>query len=323
MFELCGTLFGLAAFNGITLPVSLPLAFYETLLDITPIGTEISDAWPEISRSLETIRKGEVTDIEMVYPLEANGLRLSVSSFAIPEIKGSKDGRLFISEASRIVHHVQQTTSGFRDTPPSENDDSSPLQVDIESVQDAFPGWRLVKASAPPQEVDQSNRIHYVEEYKDWLTQVSVLPQSVAFKRGFNRVVSDHSTTWLSASDFRSILEGSNHLDINELRRATTYDGYDPSSKYIQNFWRLVSSWPEDKQKQLVKFVTASERIPAGGAKNLTFRIQKYTPANMEYLPTSSTCFGILSLPKYSSMEVLDRKLGLALRYGLEGFGNG
>ena len=41
----------------------------------------------------------------------------------------------------------------------------------------------------------------------------------------------------------------------------------------------------------------------------------------VELLPTSSTCFGTLYLPRYKDEETLERKLGIALEFGGVGFG--
>ena len=74
--------------------------------------------------------------------------------------------------------------------------------------------------------------------------------------KGFDRVMPRHLLSMLPPEGLQKILEGSTHLDVNELRRATTYDGYDPNGPYMRSFWRLVASWPKEKQKQLVKFVS-------------------------------------------------------------------
>lgn len=81
-FELCGLLFGLALYNGLTIPVNFPLAFYGHLIG-HPVATHpkvIESAWPTISRSLMTILTSDIEDLDAELPLEANGLRLSVLS---------------------------------------------------------------------------------------------------------------------------------------------------------------------------------------------------------------------------------------------------
>ena len=94
----------------------------------------------------------------------------------------------------------------------------------------------------------------------------------------------------------------------------------------------MLTRWPAEKQKALLKFVTAAERIPVTGASALTFRVQQSVPSHrsvgagageeaVQLLPTSSTCFGTLYLPRYKDEETLERKLGIALEFGGVGFG--
>ncbi|KAK3701762.1 hypothetical protein LTR37_015282 [Vermiconidia calcicola] len=322
MFELCGLLFGLAVYNGITLPVSLPRVFYMQLLGkLCNKPGPLSDGWPQVSRSLEAILEHDIHDLDFVFSLEANGLRLTV----LPP-PSNVDARtlLEVLDASRIESSYRKTQA---DNIDSEQEMTPILEdsqdVDIRSIEVEWPGWRLTAASKGPAQVTADNQLEYVRKYIKWLTIDSVAPQWHAFEKGFFSVIDSSTLKMLSPDDLRRIVEGSDHLDINELKRATLYTGYDPKSRYIQTFWRIVSGWPEVKQKQLVKFVTAAERIPAGGASNLTFRIEKAQPWSTQHLPTSSTCFGTLLLPKYPSADILDNKLSVALKYGLEGFGTG
>ena len=117
----------------------------------------------------------------------------------------------------------------------------------------------------------------------------------------------------------RTLVEGHKHLDIDLLQRAATYRNYDIKSQIIRWFWQTVRGYPEEKQKKLLEFVTASSRIPVNGAESLTFVIEKM-PGGTEALPGSSTCFSTLRLPDYESKEVLQTKLDIALQHSL-GFG--
>ena len=44
------------------------------------------------------------------------------------------------------------------------------------------------------------------------------------------------------------------------------------------NFWQIVRSFPEAQKKQLLAFVTGSDRIPLGGLAKLKFIIVKNGP---------------------------------------------
>jgi hypothetical protein len=238
----------------------------------------------------------------------------------------------------------------------------------------------------------------YISAYASWLTTLSILPQLQAFKKGFHTLLAVHENTLLpfTPQTLSLTLQGSPTLDLAALRRATQYKNYEADEPYIRSFWRVVGRWVEEKQKALVKFVTAAERVPAVGAGGLVFRVQRSGGGDgngngrmggqgwdggtdgggrsgaevgfeeegvfvrgsgggesggsgeqggildgagegeeggvserggggwgteTELLPTSSTCFGTLYLPRYKDEETLERKLGIALEFGGVGFG--
>jgi len=184
-----------------------------------------------------------------------------------------------------------------------------------------WPGWTIKQLGedTEPRPVTTENRKQYVKDYTDWILDWSVRPQFYAFAQGFYRSIDIKATRLLTPDLLRSLLEGQNYLDIEELQQATTYDGYTADSKQIKWFWQVVKSYPQEKQKLLLEFVTASKRVPIHGASTLVFRIEDME-ADTGSLPGSSTCFGTLRLPKYESMEKLRTKLDIALEHSI-GFG--
>ncbi|KXS96052.1 hypothetical protein AC578_2281 [Pseudocercospora eumusae] len=326
MFNLFGVLFALAVYNGITLPIRLPRIFHHILLspsnphDATAeLGIEsLQDGWPTMARSLKSILHGEFYGLDCEFPLEANGLRLSV----LPPEKheeGKCSSDLKVVDATPIIHHRSSVRS-FDQTRATLG-----TNFDQEEFSQGFPGWNVTKAAEEPMAVTSENKNDYVKTYVDWLCYNSVRPQFEAFRKGFHdsQLFPEGALSVLGPSLLKSYIEGTDTFDLNDLKAATRYDGYDAKSKYIQTFWRVVGAWPEEKQKQLLKFVTAAERIPITGVKNLVFIIKKANVENLENLPTSSTCFGTLMLPRYASADILRDKLGLALKFGTEGFGTG
>lgn len=123
----------------------------------------------------------------------------------------------------------------------------------------------------------------------------------------------------LNADQFRTLVEGYNHLDIEALQKATTYNHYTANSPVVRWFWEVVKAYPQEKQKLLLEFVTASNRVPVNGAESLVFVIER-SDSETSALPGSSTCFGTLRLPEYQSKEILAAKLDIALEHSL-GFG--
>nr|POE75452.1 e3 ubiquitin-protein ligase rsp5 [Quercus suber] len=351
MFELLGILFGLALHNGITLPVNLPLSFYRELLNDRSIPNiyalddegevqlaDLQDGWPALHRSFLAMLKQQEAPlyVDYVFPVDANGLRLTITS----QIRDGKSV-LLVHDVTSDSHQRRTSSTNTRyGISNGETDDTGTYvtaadndryQVDGGSADLLFrgganfinwPGWSFIPSSEEPAPVTNDNKQSYVKDYASWVIKTSVKPQCTAFKKGFSTVLPICLIQFLSAEQLKNTFEGTTKLSIPDLQKATRYQGYDPTSKYIQSFWKIVNSWREERQKGLLKFVTAAERIPIGGAGSLTFIIERTDFGDPEQLPTSSTCFGTLRLPRYSSPEVLESKLRMAIEYGGEGFGS-
>lgn len=301
MFELFGILMALAIYNGITLPITLPWIFYRELqgypdlVDAHRAIDAIRGDWPALARSMQSVLDEDIPGLETAFPFEANGIRMQ----ALGQSRSDSDARPILSIASTMP------------------------EVDIKDIAEELPGWKLVKATNEPEEVTPESKDKYVAAYILYTAFVSVEPQWRAFKRGFHNsgILDAKALDLFDPSQLKALVEGSSRLDLADLRRIAQYDGYRANDPYMHMFWRVIGSWPEEKQKQLLKFVTAAERIPITGV--LTFVIKRFETENTERLPTSSTCFGTLMLPLYRSERVLVQKLSLALKYGTEGFGTG
>lgn len=84
-------------------------------------------------------------------------------------------------------------------------------------------------------------------------------------------------------------------------------------------FWEYFESCPLTRQRRLLLFISASDRIPATGISNLILRIQDGGTDEARY-PTSHTCFNALVLPRYSTFETLRSRLEDAMDESV-GFG--
>ena len=331
MFELFGLLVALALYNGITLPASFPLAFYRNLLGL-PCDElrDIQDGWPDVARSLQSIKDGAYEGLDYEFPLEANGLLLSIDQDSLDTIRMQSDH--YTSGKAPNIDLRASEMSRIEDTSSSS---SSPSISPYRPTGQDWPGWKVHAPTTWEIEgqnsLTPSNVTSYTRDYIHWLHTLSVYPQQNAFKKGFHALIPLHHLQVFTPQTLSHTLEGSSTIDLPALRAATKYIHYTPTEAYIATFWRILARWPQSKQKSLLKFVTAAERWPITGVGSLTFRIEEmagYSMAGNEgdaeermLLPTSSTCFGTLYLPRYKDEETLERKLGIALEFGGEGFG--
>lgn len=281
-FELIGLLVSLAIYNGLTLPVTFPKALYRKLLGFTVTELHhIEDGWPDLASGLSTLLEWD----------EKNGTVEDVFSRTY-EFTIDSFGQQISRDMAAGTHWPQ-----FNDTPSNNPTDA-----------------RMVTSD---------NRNEYVSDYIKWLTDVSIRPQLEAFERGFSMCLEKRSLNLFDPDLLQSVVEGVQEIDISELRRYTRYVGWlgDASHRTIKDFWSIVKKYGPEEKKKLLEFVTASDRVPVGGTRNLAFVIQRNGVGDIDgHLPTSYTCYGTLLLPEYSSKEILREKLGMALE-NAKGFG--
>lgn len=306
-FELIGLLVGLAIYNGLTLPVTFPKVLYRKLLNqpVTELH-HIEDGWPELAAGLTALLEWD-----------------------------EKDG---------LVSDVFCRTYEF-----SANVFGAPVSIDMSAPNPSpwpqFPSLNQAKTSpelasevAEAPMVDASNRNDYVSDYISHLTAHSIAPQFDAFQRGFLACLEPRSLALFTPSLLQSTVEGVQDIDIAELRRYARYVGWDADHRAIKDFWAVVRRFGTEEKKRLLEFVTASDRVPVGGMRNLVFVVQRNGEGEegdvaeeeegegteghvgRGRLPTSYTCYGTLLLPEYKDRETLRKKLGMALE-NAKGFG--
>ncbi|KAF3388601.1 Ubiquitin-protein ligase E3A [Penicillium rolfsii] len=313
-FELIGLLMSIAVYNGLTLPINFPVAFYRKLLGLKVKHLDhIRDGWPELAQGLDSLltwTDGDVGDVFMrtyEFSFESAGRVETVDMQKVgrdeawPASKApSADTDVAWSDSSRCfvpdsVHSMAAEASDRTSTPPSTPTLEAPL-------------------------VTNQNRTQFVKDYIFWLTDKSIRPQFEAFLRGFHTCLDRSALSIFTPEALKTVVEGFQDIDVTELEHHTRYEGgFGPHHRVIRDFWSVVRNYSAEKKAQLLEFVTASDRVPVNGISSIMFVIQKNGVGDLR-LPTSLTCFGRLLLPEYSSKKALEEKLDKALE-NARGFG--
>ncbi|XP_029168736.1 ubiquitin-protein ligase E3A isoform X2 [Nylanderia fulva] len=169
--------------------------------------------------------------------------------------------------------------------------------------------------------VTQGNKKEFADLYADFLLNKSVERQFNAFRRGFQMVTDESPLALLfRPEEIEQLVCGSKIFDFAELEAATEYEGgYTVDSEAVRNFWRVAHSLPPESQRRLLQFTTGSDRVPVGGLSRLKMVIARHGP-DSDRLPIAHTCFNVLLLPDYSTIEKLQDRLLKAINYS-KGFG--
>lgn len=283
-FELIGTIVSLAVYNGLTLPITFPKAFYRKLQGKS--NTElhhISDGWPELTKGLTEL------------------LEWDESGGAVEDIFC----RTYEFSQFQFGKAVSRDMSASSQWPKFSDVNVGDYRKDFSETEASL--------------VTNENRNSYVSDYINWLTNVSIQPQFEAFKKGFFACLDPRSLILFDTDSLQSLVEGVQEIDIAAMERGTHYTGYDASDRIIRDFWSIVKEYDLEKKKKFLEFTTASDRVPMGGMRNFQLKINKNGDKDTQ-LPTSHTCFQSLMLPNYSSRQILKERLDIALEHAI-GFG--
>ncbi|XP_041115662.1 probable E3 ubiquitin-protein ligase HERC4 isoform X2 [Polyodon spathula] len=200
------------------------------------------------------------------------------------------------------------------------------LDEDEDCVEDLYLDFTIQEHELVPNGKDipvtKYNRKRYVDEYLNFVFNTSVEKQFEDFKEGFSKGCP--STMWrlFLPNELMAVLYGSHIFDWAELEKNARYDGYEPTDQTIMNFWTVFYELNEEKKKHFLAFLTGSDRVSVGGLRTCRIIIKDYGYLNPDdFFPDPSTCFLVLNLPNYSSIDILREKLLQAITCH-EGFGN-
>lgn len=166
--------------------------------------------------------------------------------------------------------------------------------------------------------VTNENRKEYVQLYIDYALNRSIYSHFQAFYHGFHSVCASNALIMLRPEEVEMLVCGDPSIDMRELRKVASYDGYKHDDSTVRHLWDILLSLSRHLQKKFLLFTTGSDRIPVGGMKEMTLKITKVE--NTQMLPMAHTCFNQLILPAYNSKKVLKIKLLIAIENS-EGFG--
>ncbi|XP_032962493.1 E3 ISG15--protein ligase HERC5 isoform X1 [Rhinolophus ferrumequinum] len=169
--------------------------------------------------------------------------------------------------------------------------------------------------------VDQTNKTDYVSKCVSYIFDISVKAVYGEFQRGFYKVCDKEIIDIFHPEELKDVIIGNTDYDWETLEKNAHYEqGYDNSHPTIVMFWKALHKLTLEEKKKFLVFLTGTDRIQVKGIKNI--KITFCCPENLnEKDPIKAqTCFSVLYLPKYSTMERVEEALQVAINNN-RGFG--
>ncbi|ROK23453.1 Ubiquitin-protein ligase E3C [Anabarilius grahami] len=164
--------------------------------------------------------------------------------------------------------------------------------------------------------VTTANRIAYIHLVADYRLNKQIRAHCLAFRQGLANVVNLEWLRMFDQQEIQVLISGA-HVPIclEDLKKFTNYSGgYSANHPVINIFWDVVESFSDEEKRKLLKFVTSCSRPPLLGFKELypAFCIHN-GGADLERLPTASTCMNLLKLPEFCDSQQMRNKLLYAI----------
>ena len=119
-------------------------------------------------------------------------------------------------------------------------------------------------------------------------------------------------------NEMEKMVTGTAKVDITKLRETAEYEDIDASSPVVSYLWEVLEEMDDEDRTLFLRFVCARSRMPAANGASSQPVVLKLQGAHHDqpdsYLPHAQTCFFSLTLPKYSSKDILREKLQYAIR---------
>ncbi|TAQ85979.1 hypothetical protein B7494_g5695 [Chlorociboria aeruginascens] len=168
----------------------------------------------------------------------------------------------------------------------------------------------------------------YLEKVIDMTLGSGVQRQVDAFRVGFTQVF-PYSALSAFTPDELVMLFGRIEEDwsLETLMDSIKADhGFNMDSKSVRNLLQTMSELTPSERRDFLQFTTGSPKLPIGGFKSLTpmFTVvckpsePPYT--SDDYLPSVMTCVNYLKLPDYTNLDVMRRRLSIAIKEGQGAF---
>lgn len=149
-----------------------------------------------------------------------------------------------------------------------------------------------------------------------------------AMRRGLVAIIPDRAVRLCGGAELQRLVCGEADIDLEVLRANTEYDSrkyYSAEHRNIRFFWEAMATFTAEQKRGFVRFAWGRSKLPRGrwplNGKGQQVKFKIVPKPNFAGLPLAHTCFFLIELPEYPSLETMRARLLTAITWGAnEGF---
>lgn len=165
--------------------------------------------------------------------------------------------------------------------------------------------------------VTDENKEQYVKEMLKFHFNNHGQEQIKAFREGFFTLVEQREIQMFTADELEVLICGSPKIDVEDMfKNCIISSPYSRDHRTVKMFFAMLKSWSQAKLAKLLWFITGSSQLPVDGftglkKSGLVIQIERALRPNR--VPEAHTCFAILDLPEYTTVDLMEQMFSLAL----------
>lgn len=175
--------------------------------------------------------------------------------------------------------------------------------------------------------VTNANKLAYCAAVAHFRLERHGALSSAAFRAGLAQLVPPARLALFTPAELNALLSGGDaDFDVADLEAHAAFSGgFSRSSRAVRLLFAVLRGFTPRQRSTFLRFVTACSRPPLGGFRHLHPPLTVHRvpvdgapnvlmaalglSADVERLPSSSTCFNTLKLPSFRTQEGLRKKL--------------
>eukprot|EP01094_Clydonella_sp_ATCC50884_P001983 TRINITY_DN1151_c0_g1_i3.p1 TRINITY_DN1151_c0_g1~~TRINITY_DN1151_c0_g1_i3.p1 ORF type:complete len:2019 (-),score=883.98 TRINITY_DN1151_c0_g1_i3:250-6306(-) len=131
-------------------------------------------------------------------------------------------------------------------------------------------------------------------------------------REGLGDVVPLQLLSLFTPDEIDTAVCGSRVMNWSLLKSHTRFESHDENGQFVRWLWEVLEGLSDEEASNFLRFVWGRARLPGVLSSTMTVSRLDRAPVDM-MLPTASTCFFKVSIPAYSSKEILEKKLKYAI----------
>lgn len=141
-----------------------------------------------------------------------------------------------------------------------------------------------------------------------------------SIKKGLNKMLPLSVLKFLTYEEFENLICGRKIIDLSLLKKNTIITPEFSNKEYLITWlWEILEKFSDKEKKDFIKFCYAQESLPSTqdeySSRQIAFTIKYNAQSKKDLLPHADTCFFFLILPDYSSKDIMEKMIKIAISF--------